>query len=198
MEIPAAATETTRTQQVDSSAPVWMKRVPMITGVLAGLAGFLTVRSANMSNQAIYNSNQAVLHQALASDFWTEYQADSLKRHQDRTALMIPNLDPANRSELESEIKTMRERQDNLTNQAKAEETLRAQELDDGRQKLAIKDLLDYAGVAAQLGIALASVAALTRVRAAYYLGIAFGALGMLITAYALAGSYIAHLVWHR
>jgi hypothetical protein len=181
-----------------SATPVWMKRVPMITGVLAGLAGFLTVRSANMSNQAIYNSNQAVLHQAQASDAWAEYQAESLKRHMDQVAIKTSRLDASTQQDLEAEIKKMRDRQDQLTVTAKAEETLRAEELNNGQQKLAVKDLLDYAGVAAQLGIALASVAALTRVRPAYHLGIFIGAIAIAITVYALAGSYIAHLVWRH
>jgi hypothetical protein len=198
METPTAVTDITGPQQVGSSAPVWLKRVPMITGVLAGLAGFLTVRSAGMSNQAIYNSNQAVLHQAVASDKWAEFQADSIKRHQNQLALDTLNPNPTVVEKLAAEEKTLREKQDEVEVRAKAEEYLESQELENGHQKLAIKDLLDYAGVAAQLGIALASIAALTRVRPAYYLGIVFGALGMLITAYALAGSYIGHLIWRH
>jgi len=55
---------------------------------------------------------------------------------------------------------------------------------------LAEKDLLGYAGLAAQLGIALASVAALVRRRAAFYAGIAAGTVATAITAYAFAMHY--------
>jgi hypothetical protein len=170
----------------------------MITGVLAGLAGFLTVRGANTSNEAIYNSNQAVLHQAMASDAWAEYQADSIKRHINENSLLTGNPGPAARATIEAQIGTLRDRQDKLVITAKAEEALKAEQLQNCHQKLAIKDLLDYAGVAAQLAIALASIAALTRVRPAYYLSIAIGAVAIAITAYGVGGSYIGRLVWHH
>jgi len=169
----------------------------MVTGLLAGLAGFLTVRSANMSNQAIYNSNQGVLHQAIASDHWAEYQADSVKRHIDENSLRIGVSDPVARLAIEAEINEMKDRQARLTEQAKAEEALKAQELQNGSQKLAIKDFLDYAGVAAQLGIALASVAALTKKRAVFHVGLFAGAIAAAITGYALAAPYLAHFFEH-
>ena len=81
-----APTVASASQPSNPSTPLWLKRLPMITGLLAGLAGFLTVRSTNMSNQAIYHSNQAVLHQSLASDHWEEYQSDSVKRHIDENS----------------------------------------------------------------------------------------------------------------
>src|ERR1700727_1579979 len=57
----------------------WLKHVAVLTGVLAALAGFLTVRSTVLTNDGIYESNQAVLAQTEASDAWGEYQADSIK-----------------------------------------------------------------------------------------------------------------------
>ncbi len=62
-----------------ASGPRWMRFIPLLTGILAAAAGFLTVRGADLANQAIYHSNQAVLYQAKASDTWTEYQADSIR-----------------------------------------------------------------------------------------------------------------------
>ena len=171
-----------------------MKRVPMITGVLAGLAGFLTVRSANMSNQANYNSTQAVLHQAQASDHWAEYQADSLKKHLDLTVAKITN-DSAAKAVLEAESKSFSERQPEIKEEAINQEKLRDQELDHGFQKLEAKGLLDYSGMAAQLGIALASVAALTRKKLAYDIGLFAGVLAFLITGLAIAYPYLIRIV---
>ncbi len=170
----------------------------MVTGVLAGLAGFLTVRGANLSNQAIYNSNQAVLHQAQASDHWSEYQADSLKRHMDENVLRqgLPN--PHTTEEVTAEIAQMKIRQADLKQLAQQQETLREGELTNGAKKLATKDLLDYAGVAAQLGIALASVAALTKRFAAFGIGLIAGALGVAITAYAIGSPYVVHFFSHH
>jgi hypothetical protein len=53
--------------------------------------------------------------------------------------------------------------------------------------------LLDYAGMAAQMGIALASVAALTRRREAFVIGALCGAAGIAITAYAIIANHFVH-----
>ena len=180
------------------ATPSWIKRVPMITGVLAGLAGFLTVRSANMSNQAIYNSNQAVLHQALSSDHWAEYQADSIKRHVDLAALSTGITDPQGKLKLEAESREMLDRQEPAKDLAAMESKLRDEQLNNGASKLAIKDLLDYAGVAAQLGIALSSVAALTKKRTAFSIGVFAGLVAMVITAYAVTLPYVERLISHH
>ncbi len=195
--VTSSSPDSQATPSTNASLPLWMKRVPMITGVLAGLAGFLTVRSANMSNQAIYNSNQAVLHQALASDAWAEYQADSVKRHIDQTAVKTDHPDADVANALTADAKKQRDNQDSLKQTAAAEEALRGQELENGQKKLAVKDLLDYAGVAAQLGIALASVSALTRKQSAFNVALIVGAVALLITGYALAEPFIVRLI-HR
>jgi Domain of unknown function (DUF4337) len=177
--------------------PTWMKRVPMVTGVLAALAGFLTVRSTNMTNLANYNSTQAVLHQAQSSDAWNEYEADSLKRHMDENALRTSNLDAATQQALTNEITGLRKKQDLELPEANSQAQQRDAELFNSKQKLAIKDMLDYAGMAAQVAIALASVAALTKKSAAYHVGVVIGLIAILITGYAMVQPYLAHLLHH-
>jgi hypothetical protein len=166
----------------------------MITGVLAGLAGFLTVRSANMSNQINYHSIHAVLHQARASDHWAEYQADSLKKHLDATVAKAVT-DPAVKSSLEAEGKSFIDRQPDLAVKAHGEEAQRDEELENGYRKLEAKGLLDYSGMAAQVGIALASVAALTKKKAAYNISLFAGILAILITGLALAYPYLYRFI---
>ena len=63
----------------DGDNPPWLRQVAMLTGVLAALSGFLAVRSTSLTNDAIYESNQAILAQTQSSDAWSEYQADSIK-----------------------------------------------------------------------------------------------------------------------
>src|SRR5438477_12047665 len=94
----------------DPSAPAWLRRVPLLTGVLAALAGFLTVRGANLSNQAIYHSNQGVLHQAQASDAWAEYQANSIKARIAETSLLTAT-DATVKETLTAQAKDLRDRQ---------------------------------------------------------------------------------------
>jgi hypothetical protein len=70
----------------DPGSPHWMRYVAMLTGTLAAVAGYLTVRGTMLSNEAVFHSTKAVLYQAQASDSWAEYQADSIKARVTETA----------------------------------------------------------------------------------------------------------------
>ena len=171
-----------------------MRRVPLITGALAALAGYLTVRGAGLSNEAIYQSNQAVLRQAKASDTWGEYQADSVKARVLETAMvtLAPSVGADVRRQLSADIDDLRRRQPPLAAQAKGLEGERDQLLAGGQRRLSEKNLDDYAGVAAQLAIALASVAALTRRQAAFTAGVLVGLAAVTLTAWALVSHLLA------
>lgn len=190
-----AETATGGQTQPGISGPPWMKRVPLITGSLAALAGYLTVRGAGLSNEAIYQSNQAVLRQAVASDTWGEYQADSVKARVLEVALatLPPTSPPAVRQKLSAEADDLRRRQPSLRDQAKDLERQRDQLLAGGRLRLAEKGLDDYAGVAAQLAIALASVAALTKRPAAFTAGVAVGLVAIALTVWAMLSHFWVH-----
>jgi hypothetical protein len=171
--------------------PPWLKQVAMLTGVLAAFSGFLAVRSTTLTNDAIYESNQAILAQAESSDEWAEYQADSIKARIVETALSTANaLPPDRRTSLENDAADLRDRQPKVKEIANAKADERDRHLKDGLKHLEEKDLLGYAGLAAQLGIALASVAALVRMRAAFYTGILAGTAGISIALYAFATHY--------
>lgn len=171
---------------IDPTAPRWMRYVPLLTGLLAAVAGFLAVRGANLANDAIYRSNQGVLFQAQASDTWAEYQADSVKARVVETALLGGVADPGARDQLTAQGKDLRARQPALRTQAMDLERRRDAQLASGDARLAEKDILAYASVAVQLGIGLASVAALARRREAFLAGGVVGAAGVAIAAYTL------------
>jgi len=175
----------------DEPPPPWIKYVAMLTGILAGLAGFLTVRATTVTNTAIYESNQAILAQSESSDAWAEYQADSIKAHvteiQLRTAIA---LDPPVRRALEDEAKKFRDRQPISRQEAQAKAAARDGYLAQGRKYLQTRDLLSYANLAAQLGIALASVAAMVRMRRAFDAAVFAGLAALAIAGYALGAQY--------
>jgi hypothetical protein len=179
-----------RREQSTDDAP-WIKQVAMLTGVLAAMSGFLDVRSTTITNDAIYQSNQAILAQTEASDAWNEYQADSIKARIVETAIATTNsIAPGNRAALKSEETDLRDRQAGLKQSAADKTAERDQYLKNGLKRLAEKDLLGYAGLASQLGIAMASVAALVRWRAPFIFGIIAGVIGMSLAGYALAVQY--------
>jgi hypothetical protein len=167
-------------------APRWLRLVPMLTGVLAGIGGYLTIRSTNLSNEAIFWSTQATLQQDKATDTWVEYQAASIKAHQDETLLMVAPAGVPYVASLNTEAKGFRDKQPQLKQQALAFEGARENDLKGGIEKLKQKDLLGYAGMAVQVGIALASVAALVRNPLAFYAAIACGLVGAGMVGYVL------------
>jgi hypothetical protein len=181
-----------KAESAKPAAPPWLRYVALLTGVLAGLGGYLTVRGASMTNDAIYRSNQAVLFQAKASDAWNEYQADSIKARVVQTQLDAGTFVPAAKDKLEDAVKDFRNRQPGKMKEAKDNETTRDDWLKGARKLLNEKSYLDFAGVAVQLGIALASVAGLTRRKEAFVAGIVCGAAGAGITAYVLIHHFVA------
>jgi len=59
----------------------FISRVSITIAVLAVLAATAGSLEAVEAGGAVIGSSEAVLHQNQASDAWSEYQADSLKRH---------------------------------------------------------------------------------------------------------------------
>ena len=177
-------------------APPWVSYVAMLTGVLAAVAGFLTVRATTLTNNAIYESNQAILAQAQSSDDWAEYQADSIKSRiiETQIAAAGAGLDPQARATLDAQDKDFRDRQPKVQSAAQAKETERDAHLSHGKDYLATRDLISYASLATELGIALASVAAMVRVRRAFEGAVLIGGTGVGIAAYALIHQYLAGL----
>jgi hypothetical protein len=175
-------------------APPWVAYVAMLTGVLAGVAGFLTVRATTLTNNAIYESNQAILAQAQSSDAWAEYQAESIKSRivETQIATAGAGLDPQARAALEAEDKGFRDRQPGLQKDAQAKAAERDGHMAHGNDYLSTRDLISYANLATELGIALASVAAMVRVRRAFDGALLIGAVGIGIAAYALLRQYLA------
>lgn len=171
--------------------PPWVKQVALLTGLLAAISGFLVVRSTAVTNNAIYESNQAILSQTEASDAWNEYQADSIKARVIETALATAaDLSADSRAALNKQAADLRDRQPKIKQTAADKTADRDRHLQIGLKWLAEKDLLGYAGLAAQLGIALASVAAMIRWRTPFVVGIAAGAVCFAITVYAYAAYY--------
>lgn len=167
----------------DADAPDWIGHVAVLTGVLAALTGFLTVRATTLTNQAIYESNQAILSQTQASDAWSEYQANSIKAHMVEMQLLPSSpLNGEDRAKLEKMEKDFRDRQPVSKQMAESKANEREAHLASGFKHLQQKDMLGYAGMVAQLGIALASIAALVRKRIAFDVAIGAGVVAVVIT----------------
>ena len=191
--VKALAAKLTQGGDTREPAPRWVGYVALLTGILAGAAGFLTVRATTLTNNAIYESNQAILAQAQSSDSWNEYQADSVKARIVETQIAVnPGLDAQSRAKLEAQAKDFRDRQPKIQADAKNFAKDRDDHLATGKGLLATRDLISYADLATQLAIALASVAAMVRVRRAFDAAILIGTIGVVIALYALGRQYLA------
>lgn len=186
----SAVSESKPSAAPPADEPQWLRCVAVLTGVLAALGGFLTVRSTNLSNEALYHSTQAVMRQSRASDAWAQYQADSVKARVIETQLALKTGDAAERNAMLSADTELRERQPALQSAARQLERERDALLVSGQHRLAEKDLLGYAGMLTQLAIALASVAAMVRRPAAFITAIVAGAAALAITAFAVISHY--------
>jgi Domain of unknown function (DUF4337) len=176
----------------DESAPPspkdapWIKHVALLTGVLAAFSGFLTVRTTSLTNDAIYQSDQAILAQAQASDAWAEYQADSIKARIIETQLVSSSpLSASDKAALSKADDEIRARQPQSKQTATDKSQTRDRHLEAGHKRLGEKDTLGYSSLGAQLGIALASVAAMTRKRIAFQYALLIGVASLLVTGYA-------------
>jgi hypothetical protein len=177
---PSGVVSFVKSKADESSAPSWLKQVAMLTGALAALAGYMTVRGTYLANDAIYHSSQGILAQAKASDSWAEYQADSVKAHIAQTAMKTAT------DQLSQDYDSYRNQQPEVKQKAEDFEKQRDDEMARSTRRIGERDTLNYAGMAAQLAIALASVAALTRKYNAFIFSAFVGLAAFGITAYAM------------
>ena len=154
------------------------------------MVGFLTVKGATLTSEAIYHSNQAVLHQTLGSDKWAEFQAAAIKVRIVETALLTATSDDV-KAKLSEQVTDLRGRQPPLKEEAVKEEASRNTEAAQSDLLRKQKGFLDYAGMSVQLAIALMSIAALTKRMEAFGLAMLCGLIGVAITGYALAYPFI-------
>jgi hypothetical protein len=174
----------------DPDAPHWMRYLAMMTGALAAVAGYLTVRNTMLANEAVFHSTQAVLYQAQASDSWAEYQADSIKARVAETAEET-DADAASRQKLAQQGQDMRGQQPAARKRAQDFEDRRNAQLTESGRLLFERDILQYAAMATELAIALASVAALTKRRQLFMIGAVVGVVGVSLSGYALVYHYL-------
>ena len=167
--------------------PAWVNRVALLTGLLAAISGFVTVRSTILTNDAVYASGQAILAQTQSSDNWAEYQADSVKARIVETTLLTTAVAGVNRETLMKEAAELRRRQPPLRAPAIAKAADRDRYLAHSAHILAERDWLGYANFIAQIAIALASVAALLKERRVFLAGAVAGLFTIIIVAFAYA-----------
>ena len=136
--------------------------IALFSALLATLGAVISLLGGHTQTEAILAKNEAVLLKARASDSWAYYQAEDMKRH---LALLGARLAPDKAAAFDGDATRYAGRATAL--RATAEDLDRRSAAADGDSlhALAPHGRLAIALTALQVGIALASVAALTRKR---------------------------------
>ena len=138
------------------------QKIALFSAILATLGAIVSFLGGHTQNDALYYKNEAVLMKARASDSWSYYQAEDVKRH---LALAVAELQPGASSTSEADASKYETRAHQLRAQAEGFDR-KSEEADaESRRALAPHSLLAIAMTFIQIAIALASISALTKRR---------------------------------
>ena len=160
----------------------FISRVSITIAVLAVLAATVGSLETLEAGAAIESSSEAVLEQNKASDIWGEYQADSLKKHLYGIAA---DSGGANAKRYHKTSDEQKATQANVKNHAMEDEAARDEKLAEGRVHEHRHHRLAVAATLAEIGIAICTVAIITRRRSFWVGSLALGLGGVVVLAYA-------------
>jgi hypothetical protein len=169
-------------------SPNWVRYLSLSTAIVAVFAAVASLQSGAYSNEAILEKSEAMLAQSRASDQWGFYQAKSVKGAIAKGEVRIIDGKPEVAAELtaaakryESEAEAIKNDAEKFDEQVK-EANERSEHLMHRHHKFAITVTL------LQIAIALSAIAALTRLRALWFLGLAVSGGGVIMFTLGLLG----------
>lgn len=162
----------------------FISRIAISVAVLAVLAAVSGSLETLEGGRALNSTSEAVLAQDRATDAWSEYQADSLKKHVYGIAADGggSNADRYRRIEKENTDKQAKIRKDAAADESDRDRLLAASAAHEGRHRW-----LTGAATLFEIGIAMSTVAIITRRHWLWFSAIAFGAVGLVL----LASAYL-------
>jgi len=158
----------------------WVVYLSFTTAIVAVFAAIAALESGSYANEALLQKNEAVLAQAKASDQWAYYQAKSVKSTiyaTQATAFKSSNPDLAAKAQQEAERYATEEAE--ISKAAKELEKEAHQETELSGRSLEHHHRFAYAVTMFQVSIALAAVAALSRQKSMWLVGLMISGLGI-------------------
>lgn len=160
----------------------WIKYVALTTALIAVLAAIATMESNLHTNEALLSKNSSILSQARASDQWAYYQAKGIKGiiyDSQKDLLHDLKKDSPLLGSYEEKVKKYKDEQSEI--KLKAEELEKQAEENSKRSSENMEHHHGFAlsEVMFQVAIALSSVAAMTRRKELWLLGIGLSAVGL-------------------
>jgi hypothetical protein len=163
----------------------FISRVSITIAILAVMAASIGSLETIEAGGAITSASEAVLSQDRATDVWGEYQADSLKKH---LYGLAADAGGANAGKYAGTAKDQGAKQAELKKQAQEDEAERDKLLATSRRHEHRHHWLTAAATLLEIGIAICTVAIITR-RQAFWLGsigLGLGGLALFGAAYLL------------
>ena len=164
--------------------PDWVRYLSLSTAIIAVIAAVTSLESGAKSNEAILEKSEAMLNQSKASDQWSYFQAKGIKATLSEGEAAIVGADkPEVAAKLTEQAKRYRGETEEIKKQAEeleakvAENNLKSEALMEHHHRFAIAVTL------LQIAIALSAIAALTRRRTLWFVGLAVSAAGTLMFA---------------
>lgn len=166
-------------EQTEKARENSLRPVSFTMSVLAVLVAVTTVLGHR-------THTEAVLQQTRASDQWNLYQAKKIRQYNTELTVdmlsALPVSDPATAAKITDAYKSHLQKWNDDLN----EEQTKAMELEkEVRLSERHADRFDLGEALLEIGLVVTSITLLTRLRAYWYLGMAFGAVGTAIAAWA-------------
>jgi hypothetical protein len=168
-------------------AQSWLKGVALTTALMAVLAAVSALQASFHADEAILASNESILAQNKATDTWNQFQANGLKDIL-RQMQASQTTDPKAAADLLAEAKRRSDLAGDEFNEARALEAERDQHQARSAAANSHHERFAWSVAALQVGIGLASVAALTQRKFVWMLGGGFGALGAALVGWGFVG----------
>ena len=159
----------------------FISRVSITIACLAVLAAGVGSLETLEAGAAIESSSEAVLEQNKASDIWGEYQADSLKKHLYGIAA---DAGGANAERYHKTSDEQKSTQTEVKKHALEDEAARDEKLAEGRVHEHRHHWLAIAATLAEIGIAICTVAIITRRKPFWFGSLVLGLTSLLVLGY--------------
>jgi hypothetical protein len=164
------------------AAPGWVRYLPLSTAMIAVFAAVASLLSGSSSNEAILAKSEAMLAQSQASDQWAYYQAKSVKATlSEGEAAIVGDGKPALVDKFTADAKRYRAETEDIQKKANELEEHVVQDNERSERLMERHHKFAFAVTLLQIAIALAAIAALTRRRSLWFVGMAVSAVGLVM-----------------
>ena len=162
----------------ERATPKWVKALSLSTAIIAVFAAVASLQSGSNSNEAILEKSEAMLAQSKASDQWAFYQAKTVKAAIATGQAVIIDK-PDVQAKLAADAKRYRDEADEIKRQADEHEK-RVEEADHASAHfMHVHETFARSVTLLQIAIALSAIAALVRMKAMWYVGLATSGAGL-------------------